>query len=63
MYVIVKQVNIGKDNDGTDIVRPVILIDSHSEIMEFDNLRDAMEFKSIFEKNSTHGSVYEVKEV
>ena len=58
MYVILKQVQIG---DG--IVRPVILIDDHSEILEFETQEEAERLRTLFETNSTHGSKYEVKKV
>lgn len=63
MYVIVKQVNVGTDKDGNDLIRPVILVDSHSEILEFGSAEEAEEMKNLFVNNSTHGSVYEVKEL
>jgi hypothetical protein len=63
MYVIVKHVNFGKDKDGMELIRPVILVDSHSEILEFNSKEEAEKTKNLFVNNSTHGSVYEVKEL
>jgi len=63
MYVIVKQIKMGEDAQGVDIIRPVILVDNHSEIMEFSSEDEANRMRLIFEKNSTHGSVYEVKKI
>lgn len=58
MYVIVKQVEI---QAGTRV--PVILLDSNDEILEFDSQDEANRMKNLFEKNSTHGSTYVVKEL
>jgi len=63
MYVIVKQMIIGQDDQGLNITRPVIIVDNHSEIMEFSTEDEAEKMRTIFEKNSTHGSVYEVKKI
>ena len=63
MYTIVKQVKIGQNDHGVDIIRPVILIDNHSEIMEFSTLEEAEDMRTTFQNNSTHGSVYEVKKI
>ena len=57
-YVIVKYI---KNNDGIEL--PVILVDSHSEILEFDNERDAENHRLLFQNNSDSGYKYEVKKL
>lgn len=63
MYVIVKQVPMGTDPTGSPVLRPVIMVDNHSEIMEFSDEDEAKRMKEIFERNSTHSSVYEIKKI
>jgi hypothetical protein len=63
MYVIVKQIKTGETTQGVDIIRPVIMIDDQSEILEFSSEDEAEKMRMIFEKNSTHGSVYEIKKI
>jgi len=58
MFVIVKHV---KNKSGIKI--PVILINSHSEIWEFDTLEEAESMRLIFEQNSDSGHKYEVKKI
>lgn len=45
----------------TGIVLPVILVDSHSEIMSFDTEEEALKMKEIFEINSDSGHKYLIK--
>lgn len=58
MYVIVKQIK-------TEFKKrlPVILLNSESEIWEFDSIEDAEEMKEIFQTNSDSGHIYEVKKI
>ena len=58
MYVIVKQIK-------TEFKKrlPVILLNSESEIWEFDSIEEAEEMKEIFQTNSDSGHVYEVKKI
>ena len=56
MYVIVKMVTY-----HTGIHIPVILVDSHSEIMSFETEEEAIKMKLIFEVNSDSGHKYIVK--
>ena len=56
MYVIVKMVTY-----HTGIQIPVILVDSHSEIMSFETEEEAIKMKLIFEVNSDSGHKYIVK--
>ncbi len=57
-YVIVKYL---KSNEGIDV--PVILVDSHSEILEFDDEKDAENYRLMFQNNSDSGYRYEVKKL
>jgi len=59
MYVIIKHI---KMNDNKKRV-PVIILNSESEILEFDSLESAEKMKEIFELNSDSGHVYEVKKI
>ena len=56
MWVIVKMV---KHHSGIEL--PVILVDSHSEIMSFDSEEEALKIKELFEVNSDSGHKYLVK--
>jgi len=58
MFVIIKHV---KNTIGVKV--PVILINSHSEIWEFDTLEEAESMRLIFEQNSDSGHKYEVKKI
>lgn len=57
-YCIVKMV---KSVNGIEL--PVILLDSHDEVWEFENEQDAEQMASILEKNSDSGHTYSVKKV
>ena len=57
-YVIIKYI---KNNDGIEL--PVILVDSHSEILEFDNTVDAENYRLLFQNNSDSGYKYEIKKL
>lgn len=58
MYVIVKQIKT-----ETKKRLPVILLNSESEIWEFDTIEDAEKMKDIFQTNSDSGHIYEVKKI
>jgi hypothetical protein len=58
MYVIVKHI---KTENKKKV--PVILLNSESEILEFDTLESAEKMKEIFELNSDSGHKYEVKKI
>jgi hypothetical protein len=58
MFVIVK--NVKKKNGK---VLPVILLNSQSEIWEFNNFESAMDIKDAFETNSDSGHIYSVKKI
>jgi hypothetical protein len=56
MWVIVKMI---KNENGIEL--PVILVDSHSEIMSFDTEEEAIKIKVLFEVNSDSGHKYIIK--
>jgi hypothetical protein len=58
MYIIIKYV---KNNN--DVELPVILLNSHSEILEIETLEEATKMKELFETNSDSGHRYEVKKI
>jgi hypothetical protein len=58
MFVIVK--NVKKKNGK---VLPVILLNSQSEIWEFNDFESAMDIKDVFETNSDSGHNYSVKKI
>ena len=58
MYVILKYV---KNNQGVEM--PVIILDIHSEVLEFENEADAKATKELFERNSDSGHRYVVKKI
>jgi len=58
MYVIVKHVKT--QNNRT---LPVIMLDTHGEVWEFDNREKAQEMVNILNKNTDSGHKYEVKKI
>jgi len=58
MYVIIKHVKT-KDNR----IFPVIMLDSHGEVLEFEKKEDADELSKILNVNTDSGHRYEVKKV
>jgi len=58
MYVIIKHV---KTKDGR--IFPVIMLDSHGEVLEFEKKEDADELSKILNVNTDSGHRYEVKKV
>jgi hypothetical protein len=58
MFVIVKHI---KTENRKRV--PVILLNSDSEIWEFDTIKEAEEMRDIFELNSDSGHKYEVKKI
>jgi hypothetical protein len=58
MYVIIKHV---KTNKGKTL--PVIMIDSSSEVLEFDVKEEADNFADIMNTNTDSGHLYEVKKI
>lgn len=59
MYVIIKHI---KMNDNKKRV-PVIILNSESEILEFDTIESAEKMRELFELNSDSGHIYEVKKI
>ena len=59
MYVIVKHIK----NKKTKKTLPVILIDSQSEILEFDTEQEASELCVILNTNTDSGYLYTIKKV
>jgi archaellum biogenesis ATPase FlaH len=58
MYVILKFI---KNNKGVEM--PVIIIDTHNEVLEFDTFEEADKMRDIMEKNSDSGYKYEVRKI
>lgn len=58
MFVIVKYVT---NQSGVDM--PVLIVDTHSEVLEFSNIEKAEEMRNLFQKNSDSGYRYEVKKI
>jgi hypothetical protein len=61
MYVIVKHVSVNSNNRSKKV--PVILLNSDTEVWEFETKEEAEEMKDIFQTNSDSGHVYEVKKI
>jgi hypothetical protein len=61
MYVIVKHVRVNSSIPSKKL--PVILLNSDSEVWEFDTIVEAEEMKEIFQTNSDSGHTYEVKKI
>jgi hypothetical protein len=61
MYVIVKYVRLSSSVPAKKL--PVILLNSDSEVWEFDTEEEAKNMKEIFQTNSDSGHVYEVKKI
>jgi archaellum biogenesis ATPase FlaH len=58
MFVIVKFI---KNSKGVEM--PVIIIDTHNEVLEFDSFEEAEKMRDIMEKNSDSGHRYVVKKI
>jgi hypothetical protein len=61
MYVIVKHVKMNLSPMSRKV--PVIILNSDTEIWEFDTQEEAEKMKEIFETNSDSGHKYEVKKI
>jgi len=59
MYVIVKHIKLDENKKRV----PVILLNSESEIWEFDTEKEAEKMREIFELNSDSGHKYQVKKI
>jgi len=61
MYVIVKHVKVNSSSTSRKV--PVILLNSDTEVWEFETEEEAEDMKEIFQTNSDSGHVYEVKKI
>lgn len=61
MYVIIKHVKTQNNLSAKRL--PVILLNSDTEVWEFDTEEEAEKMKEIFQTNSDSGHVYEVKKI
>jgi hypothetical protein len=59
MYIIIKMVK----QNMSDVMLPVVILDSQSEVMEFETYDEAEQLRSLFEVNSDSGHKYEVKKI
>lgn len=59
MYVIVKSIK----NQKTGKYLPVILLNTQSEIWEFQTEIEAERMREIFQQNSDSGHIYKVKKI
>jgi hypothetical protein len=57
-YIIIKKI---KGLNGTTL--PVILVNSISEILEFDSLEEAESLRSVLQANTDSGHVYEIRKI
>jgi hypothetical protein len=55
-YIIIKHIPITPEQ-----ILPVIMLDTHSEVWEFEHETDATDMAALLEANSYSGSKYEVK--
>lgn len=60
-YVIIKKVK--RPNTTPTQYLPVILLNSDTEVWEFESRDKAEEMKDIFQTNSDSGHLYEVKKI
>jgi hypothetical protein len=61
MYVIIKHVKMNSSPMSRKV--PVILLNSDTEVWEFEDEKEATKMKEIFETNSDSGHKYEVKKL
>jgi hypothetical protein len=61
MYVIIKHVKVNSSIRNNKL--PVILLNSDTEVWEFNTEEEAEKMKEIFQTNSDSGHVYEVKKI
>ena len=58
MFVILKFI---KNSRGVEM--PVIIIDTHNEVLEFETYDEAEKLRNLMEANSDSGYKYEVKKI
>jgi len=57
-YLIIKEI---KSDNGK--ILPVVLLDSHSDVMEFDTMEEADKMAAVLNVNSDSGHTYRVKKI
>jgi hypothetical protein len=58
-YVIIKKIKDPKSNKEL----PVILLDTHGEVLEYHTIEEAEKMRAKFEVNSDSGHVYTIKKI
>mgnify|MGYP000229584310 CR=1 FL=1 len=58
-YIIIKKIKDLKSNKEL----PVILLDTHGEVLEYNTIEEAEEMRARFEVNSDSGHVYTIKKI
>ena len=56
-YLILKHIK----NNGIDL--KVMLIDTHGEVLEFEDFQEAEKTRDLFQKNTDSGHFYEIKKI
>ena len=56
-YLILKHIK----NNGIDL--KVILIDTHGEVLEFEDFQEAEKTRDLFQKKTDSGHFYEIKKI
>jgi hypothetical protein len=56
-YLILKHIKF----NGVDL--KVIIIDTHGEVLEFEDLKEAEKTRDLFQKNTDSGHFYEIKKI
>jgi hypothetical protein len=59
MWIIIKKIELNEK--GVKV--PVIMIDSHSEVLEFEDYAEAEKMRLLFQSNSDSAHEYIVKEI
>jgi hypothetical protein len=59
MWIIIKKMELNQK--GVKI--PVVIIDTHGEVMEFEDLSEAEKMRQAFQSNSDSGHEYILKEI
>jgi hypothetical protein len=59
MWIIIKKMELNQKG----IKVPVVIIDTHGEVMEFEDLSEAEKMRQSFQSNSDSGHEYILKEI
>jgi hypothetical protein len=59
MWIIIKKMELNQKG----IKVPVVIIDTHGEVMEFEDLSEAEKMRQAFQSNSDSGHEYILKEI